>query len=138
MADLSKLCLGCMRELPDGVSECPHCKFSASAENGEDLLPMRTVLSERYIIGKVLSYNGEGVTYIGYDKESDMPVRIREYFPSGLCVRQPDGVEPNLDSIVTYKSELAEFLALARNLGRMRSLSAILPVYDIFEENNTA
>lgn len=138
MADLSKLCLGCMHELPDGVTECPHCKFSADKQNGEDFLPLRTVLSGRYIVGKVLSYNGEGVTYIGYDKESDMPVRIREYFPSVLCTRQPDGVEPNLDAIVTYKTELAEFLALARNLGRMRSLSAILPVYDIFEQNNTA
>lgn len=138
MADLSKLCFGCMHELPDGVTECPHCKFDNTRQNNAEFLPIKAVLSERYVVGKVLSVNGEGVTYIGYDKELNIPVRIREYYPAGLCTRAGNSVEAKPEAYVVYKTEMAEFLKLARNLARMRSLSALLPVYDIFEENETA
>ncbi len=138
MADLSKLCFGCMHELPDGATECPHCKFDNTRQNNAEFLPIKAVLSERYVVGKVLSVNGEGVTYIGYDKELNIPVRIREYYPAGLCTRAGNSVEAKPEAYIVYKTEMAEFLKLARNLARMRSLSALLPVYDIFEENETA
>lgn len=127
-----------MHELPDGATECPHCKFDNTRQNNAEFLPIKAVLSERYVVGKVLSVNGEGVTYIGYDKELNIPVRIREYYPAGLCTRAGNSVEAKPEAYIVYKTEMAEFLKLARNLARMRSLSALLPVYDIFEENETA
>ena len=127
-----------MHELPEGETICPFCKYDGVTPNNENYLPIKTVLQQRYVVGKVLSVNGEGVTYIGFDRELNMPVRIREYYPANVCERCGEIVTANDEQANIYKAELNEFFKLARNLARMRSLSAILPVYDIFEANNTA
>lgn len=140
MADVSKLCPSCMKEITqDGVTECPFCKHPLSMQNDKSLLTVKNTLQSRYVVGRVLSRNGEGATYIGYDTDQNMPVRIREFFPSGLCERGEYGeVVPNEKYALKFNSELNSFLSLARGLARMRSLSALLPVYDIFEQNGTA
>ena len=136
MTDLSELCPGCMSPKADD-DQCRKCGFDGTA-NPDEFLQIKTILSDRYLVGKVLSSNGEGATYMGYDAELDAPVFIREFFPKGLCTREGENVyasEQYSDSFVTHKNEL---LSLARVLARMRNLSAILPVYDIFEQNDTA
>ena len=136
MTDLSELCPGCMSPKADD-DQCRKCGFDGTA-NPDEFLQIKTILSDRYLVGKVLSSNGEGATYMGYDAELDAPVFIREFFPKGLCTREGENVyasEQYSDSFVTHKNE---FLSLARVLARMRNLSAILPVYDIFEQNDTA
>ena len=136
MTDLSELCPGCMSPKADD-DQCRKCGFDGTA-NPDEFLQIKTILSDRYLVGKLLSSNGEGATYMGYDAELDAPVLIREFFPKGLCTREGENVyasEQYSDSFVTHKNE---FLSLARVLARMRNLSAILPVYDIFEQNDTA
>ena len=136
MTDLSELCPGCMSPKADD-DQCRKCGFDGTA-NPDEFLQIKTILSDRYLVGKLLSSNGEGATYMGYDAELDAPVFIREFFPKGLCTREGENVyasEQYSDSFVTHKNE---FLSLARVLARMRNLSAILPVYDIFEQNDTA
>ena len=136
MTDLSELCPGCMSPKADD-DQCRKCGFDGTA-NPDEFLQIKTILSDRYLVGKLLSSNGEGATYMGYDAELDSPVFIREFFPKGLCTREGENVyasEQYSDSFVTHKNE---FLSLARVLARMRNLSAILPEYDIFEQNDTA
>ena len=136
MANLENLCPGCMGVMGDN-EVCSSCGFDGTANNSE-FLQIKTILEDRYFVGKVLSQNGEGVTYMGYDTELEAVVHIREFFPEGLCERDGDSVyttEEYADIFANYKSE---FLSLARVLARMRNLSAILPVYDIFEQNETA
>jgi serine/threonine protein kinase len=138
MAELDNLCMGCMSALPEGESICPHCKFDASSENPESALKLRTVLEGRYIVGKMLSQNGEGITYLGYDAENNLPVRIREYCPAGISQRTRQSVLPITGKEELFAHQLQKFLELARSLARMRGLSAIFPVYDIFEAGSTA
>ena len=136
MANLENLCPGCMGVMGDN-EVCSSCGFDGTA-NSSEFLQIKTILEDRYFVGKVLSQNGEGVTYMGYDTELEAVVHIREFFPEGLCERDGDSVyttEEYADIFANYKSE---FLSLARVLARMRNLSAILPVYDIFEQNETA
>ena len=137
LADLKHLCLGCMRQ-KDTEGPCPHCNFDNDTQNDADYLELRAMLQSRYIVGKLLHFNGEGATYIGYDTQLQAPVQIREYFPRGLCFRS--GAEVFADEGLTdaYDRHRVSFLNLAQALARMRSLTAILPVYDIFEENGTA
>ena len=116
VADLSKLCFSCMHELPEGETICPFCKYDGVTPNNENYLPIKTVLQQRYVVGKVLSVNGEGVTYIGYDRELNMPVRIREYYPANVCERCGEIVTANDEQANIYKAELNEFFKLARNL----------------------
>ena len=45
------LCMGCMRELGE-EKVCPHCGLHADFVQESPLLPLRTVINDRYIIGK--------------------------------------------------------------------------------------
>lgn len=136
--DMQKLCLGCLREKPDFTPECPHCKFDETQANMAKALPLRCELESRYVIGKEISSNGESITYNGFDKEQNTAVRITEYFPATHCERINLFVKYFSESEYIFETYKQSFLELARSLARMRGLSAILPVYDIFEANGTA
>lgn len=135
----NKLCLGCM-EPADGQSVCPHCGYKASSPHIPSYLSPGTVLSERYLIGKVMSYNGEGATYIAYDNVIGCRVTIREYMPDTLCtrVKGTSVISVNHSNLAQYKSLMSEFTELNKVLGRLRTLSNITPSLDIFSANNTA
>ena len=73
--------MGCMNEI-EGNGPCSVCGYNdATDKNSPDFLPTHTLIANRYIVGAVIESNGEGVTYKGYDCNTDTPVRIREYCP---------------------------------------------------------
>ena len=67
--------------------QCPYCGFHADSKQIEPYLPIRTVLGNRYLVGKLLEYNGDGATYMGLDLSTREPVNIREFFPEGIALR---------------------------------------------------
>ena len=56
--------------------------YSDTSPRFPSYLAPRTVINNRYVVGKVLSYNGESVTYIGYDVIGER--KVHEYFPDTL------------------------------------------------------
>ncbi len=133
------LCMGCMREKNEGIVKCLKCGYVDGAPHLPTYLPPRTVLAERYLVGKVLSYNGSGATYIGFDTIMNCKVKIREYMPENLATREkgnPD-VKVNAGSEIQYKSLKMDFMDLARSLVKLGSLSEVEHVNDMFEANNT-
>ena len=98
------------------------------------------MLNDRYIAGKLLSYNGEGATYIGFDKVTGTKVTIKEYMPDTLCSRKKGDpqivVDPN--QLPLYKTYMSEFVELNKALLKARSMTHIQTVLDIFPQNNTA
>ena len=138
MADIDKLCFGCMREKPDFSSECPYCKYDAEKDSVENALPIKTLLQKRYYVGRTLNENGEGITYIAYDALKETPVRIREYFPMGMSQRINTLVKAFSEYGFTFDRGKQEFSALARSLSHMNGFSGLLKILDIFEENGTA
>ena len=62
-----KICLGCMREIGDDVDRCPYCGFSKEDHVPLHLLKPKSVIKNRYVVGKMLKTDGEGITYIGFD-----------------------------------------------------------------------
>lgn len=144
-ADL--ICLLCMREkqFPEQMP-CPHC-------GGDDrmlgvqspALPPRTVLDERYVLGKTLGQGGFGITYRAYDLRMNNTVAVKEYFPSSIVGR--DSTVTNLVTVnavkggraqAEYASGLRHFLNEARRQARMASSPGVVSVTDFFEANNTA
>ncbi len=128
-----------MNPLPQGRTECGICGYPANGENPEAYLRVRTLLSERYLVGRLLETSGDMAVYLGYDQVLKAPIYIREFFPDTLCERAGDGsvaVIPGCEG--TYHEYYEKFRAHARTLARLRELSAIVSVYDIFEQNNTA
>ena len=133
------LCTGCMSPIPAGIPVCPHCGASRDDQNAPEFLPVRSVLSDRYIVGGLRGYSGATACYIGYDQTGKCPVLIYEYLPVGFCARRPDGTvqvaDDHRDAFTLY---LQQFYRTARAVARLRDLNIMVPVYDIFDQNNTA
>ena len=112
-------------ELRSQQTVCPYCGYSENGPRIQSCLPPRSLIGGRYLAGKVLSYNGEGVTYIGYDTVSDRKVSVREFFPDALVTRAEDGktveVRPNCQ--IQFKTYLSDFLEVNEKVARLRSIS---------------
>ena len=89
MANIDRLCPGCMND-NGGEKICSICGYDQSANNENYCLPIKFLLSERYVIGKVVSADLEGITYIAWDNASDSSIHIKEYYPKGIAARNPD------------------------------------------------
>lgn len=138
MENIQNLCMGCMNELEEDGT-CSYCNYNPDSPFLQSYLPPKSILDERYIVGKVLSYNGEGASYIGFDTVTSSKVVIHEYMPDTLCSRtkQSPKIMVKTDSLNKYKTYMSEFAELNKSLSRMRTLSHLVPAIDMFAENNT-
>ena len=82
--------MGCMNPLPDGRTECGICGYRTNGQNPPPALPVRTLLSDRYLVGKLLEIGGDAAVYLGYDEVLKAPIYIREFLPDTLCERNSD------------------------------------------------
>lgn len=131
--------MGCMNPLPAGREECGICGYPAGGINPDKYLQVRTILSDRYLVGRVLEAGGDSALYMGYDTVQKAPVTIREFFPDTLCSREEgDQIVVIAGCERTYQEYLEHFRAHARTMARLRDLPTMIPLYDIFEANNTA
>lgn len=115
---------------------CPHCGYIRDEGTNHRHVEAGTLLQGKYMIGRALSENAEYIGYIGFDEKQNAPVFINEFFPDGLCYRGDDNLV-----VASQKSEflsyVEEFLAYFRALARLREVSSLVKVYDIFRENGT-
>ncbi len=86
--DINKLCLYCMKET-GGQGVCPACGNDADAPVSPNHLPLRTVLNQRYLIGRPVGQDASGVVYNAMDLETDQKVRVREFLPRDSAQRVP-------------------------------------------------
>lgn len=139
MQEYKFLCMGCMCN-SDGETICSNCGYNKNQTQKEYCLKRGIILQNKYIVGKQLQKNGEGISYIGYDIAEKVPVRIREFFPATLCSRIKDSgkvfVTPKFKE--RFCQLMNKFLSTARSLAIFKNLNAVFPIYDIFEANNTA
>ena len=134
-------CLGCME--PFQGYPCPRCGFDPkSVKAAEYALPMVTILSGKYLVGRVLGQGGFGITYIGWDIALERKVAIKEYFPSGQVSRNP-----GTRDLTWYTSEQSQqarqdgmqmFLKEARKMSKVDDIPNVVRVRDLFQENGTA
>lgn len=132
-------CISCMEEKPVGKS-CPNCGYTGEDGGQAPYLKMGVKLQNRYLVGRMLSFNGEGVSYIAYDLAEEAKILVREFFPQTVAFREDDGVTVSAmaggEETFMYAKE--SFLAYTRKVAHCRDFPAILPVFDIFTENGTA
>ncbi|MGN0600834.1 MAG: PASTA domain-containing protein [Oscillospiraceae bacterium] len=134
------LCYGCMEPKDcDENGVCRICGFDENAPSLPSYLAPGITLRDRYVVGKLLSYNGESANYIGFDTITQSKVVIKEYMPDTLCEREAGKsiVDVAPEYVAQYKTLMSEFVELNKTLSKMRSLSHIIPVADMFGDNNT-
>ncbi|MBE6854556.1 MAG: hypothetical protein E7501_02755 [Ruminococcus sp.] len=134
----TKLCYGCMEPL-NPAGHCLYCGYTEDTPSSPDYIKPGTMLHERYLIGVLLGYNGEGATYIAYDTVIGCKVLVREFMPRGLCARVKNAatISVQYNNLAPYKALMVEFTELNKALARQRTLSNINPVLDLLAENNT-
>ncbi len=128
-----------MAKKENGQKVCPVCGYDEQTPSNPMYIIPGTVLRDRYLIGVLLEYNGEGATYAGYDLSTECRVLIREYMPINLCtrVKGKPTISVNYNNLAKYKAFMTEFTELNKSLARLRNDSNINPVLDMFAENNT-
>lgn len=139
MINTDELCMSCMKEIGD-EKLCPYCGFHADSPQIAPYLPIRSTIANRYLVGKLIDYNGDGASYMGWDLSSKMAVVIREFMPDAIASREANKltVVPNPGREALYNDCLQSFTELWRKLMRLTGLSALVEVFAIIEENNTA
>lgn len=139
--NLDNLCMGCMREKPAQMMNCPYCGHEVYYQNKNKQLPVWTVLHNAYLVGKCLGDGGFGITYMGFDMNLQKKVAIKEYFLH-QCADRMHG-----SSMVTtyndnrgnlFMREKGFFIEEARVLAQIDEHPGIVKVINYFEENGTA
>lgn len=132
-----KLCLRCMRRIGNNKS-CPYCQHEANVPQEDPYLPLKTVVGERYLIGKAISMNGEGITYNAFDLELKKPVTLREFFPKGLLTRgEGNYCLVNVGKATEFIDAKDSFVKLWNKLANLKGYTALTPATDIFEDLGT-
>ena len=119
--------------------QCPYCGFHVDSQQPADYLPVRTVIGNRYLVGKLLEFNGDGATYMGLDLTTRETVNIREYFPIGIAVRNQKtlAVSPAEGKEKIFAEYYQSFTELFRKLMRLNGLSALIKVTGVIEGGGT-
>ena len=138
MKDIDNLCLNCFKELTEGAV-CAECGYDNDTQCEPAYLAPKTMLAGKYIVGAFQKHESDAVTYAGYDTQLDKKIIIREFYPKGICSRLEGSMEIHIrqkytDAAGKYKKS---FYKLWTTLEKLHNLSAVVPVYDVFEENET-
>ena len=134
-------CYSCMK-MKEAGGICPYCGSEGGVLNEDHQLPVGTILKEQYLIGKVLGQGGFGITYIGWDRYLEIPVAIKEYFPSGTvsrnCRTSTDVISGSGEVGARFRSSRERFMREVKMLARLSDIPEIVRVKTFFLENNTA
>lgn len=139
MISSDSLCMGCMREI-GAEKKCPHCGFHVDTVQQAPFLPVRTVVANRYLVGRALERNGEGITYIGWDIVEKKAVNLREFNPAAITSRTD--LSPNLQVMLGNEAAFAEmrrsFEEMWAKLAKLSGLSALINVTSVLEDYGTS
>lgn len=139
-------CLCCMREYNESETNCPHCGNSETFKDRQkilmpDALPVGTMLTDRFVVGRVLSCTDFSIIYLAWDLLLYRKVAVREYFPVFSSKREEEKTQ-----VVSLSSETEElfkkgkkaFLEESLNLSKNQDIKEITHIYRCIEENGTA
>lgn len=134
-------CSKCMRELAEECV-CPFCGYDPMAPVSEWALEEGTLLQHgRYQLGAVIGAGGFGITYAAWDHTLQLPVAIKEYFPSSLAGRDTrisDDLVPAEESRTAYELGLERFRRESRILASLQNVKSVVDIFDWFDGNQTA
>ena len=106
----------------------------------EIMLPVGTVLRQRYRIEKYLASGGFGNTYLARDILFDEPVAIKEFFMRSVSNRDTQSLTvsvSNPTNLHDFTSQLEKFRKEAKRLRKLQN-DHIVKVHDLFDEFGTS
>lgn len=133
------LCENCFSEITS--EPCPVCGYSPQDHISDPtVLSSGSVLQGRYAVGRVIGKGGFGVTYLAYDIKHDEKIAVKEYYPYGIALRNPESTIVSVsteEAADIFKSGAEKFYDEARLVAAFNGNPSIVSVYDFFYENDT-
>jgi serine/threonine protein kinase len=141
MVNPQQLCMGCMEDRGSAAT-CSRCGWQegSSADSSMQLQP-RTVLNNRYLLGRVLGQGGYGITYLSWDLFLEGKRAIKEYFPGDICSRSKDERTVKLTrqrQKDVFEYGVNKFVEEGKALERFKEYPGIVKCLDFFYANETA
>jgi serine/threonine protein kinase len=135
------VCMGCMKD-KGSVESCPYCNWlEGTAPESTLHLPPRSVLQDKYVIGRVLGQGGFGITYLAWDSLLDRKLAVKEFFPRELATRNSENNTVTVHSSSfdeQFSYGLDKFLDEAKTLAKFDNHPNVIAVKDFFRANGTA
>lgn len=140
--EATKYCPDCFAWIPKAAEVCAVCGYLQPTQQNPLYLLPQISLRKQYLIGRVLGHGGFAVTYLGYDRNLDVKVAIKEYFPREFATRSGEAgavILPNdhPEAKGFYEYGLQKFVEEARLLSQLRH-AHIIKVLNLFEISGTA
>lgn len=134
-----QLCYRCMKPNAN-TAVCTYCSDNSNIPNEPHQLAAGTVLNGRYFIGRPLGQGGFGITYTGMDLQTDSRIAVKEFFPSGIVMRDTSSKVRILRAgdNSCFEKHRERFLREYQTLSGLSGIAQIVNVSDFFLENNTA
>ena len=133
------ICAGCFTETSD-ENICYSCGRNLSESSHEIALKKGTVLKDRYVIGKLNTFDDLVNRYTAYDKVEGKIVLVTEYMPKILASRTDSTAELNIASennYPNYNNGLQTFSSAASYF-KETTQKGMQKCFDVFYENFTA
>ncbi len=133
------ICISCFEEKHDEL--CEKCGFAEElAGRSKYVLPARTVLDGKYLVGEVVNSDRDAVEYKALNLSNNCIVEIQEYFPREIVCRASDGLSVSIISKKNTEMFNKNVSKIGSNALRMYEFSGspyIVNIFDCFEDNNT-
>lgn len=133
-----RYCPCCLSEL---VNIDEKCKCGKTAQALPKALPFNTLLRGRYVVGGSISHDDQKFVYRALDTKLKRRVTIQEFFPFNDVNREYNGFNVKVchsSSEERVWRARRHFVQNSQFLARLNSITGIIQIYDIFEENDTA
>ncbi len=140
MTENKNYCMGCMKEISPDETVCPHCSYNALSSQTTPFLGKGSIISGKYLVGKVESFSVDSITYIGLDTETGTTVSIIEFYPEKIVSRPLGTAEVNIKMGYEemFRATLQSFIDLWTDLKETVGFACLPQVTDILLFNATA
>ncbi len=131
-----KYCKYCFAQLNSDTEFCTECGFNGHLKDNKGTLEIGTRLKDRYVLGGVFSQGGGFISYYAHDTITEKSVKITEFFPKLLILRQ--GTKIISRSSENKEKYEAAVLKLHNIFEKLKQISSdsILDISDCFSENS--
>ncbi|MFI3212872.1 MAG: FHA domain-containing serine/threonine-protein kinase [Eubacteriales bacterium] len=124
------------------AAKCEYCGYIKLSDVGMNLmLPVGTILHQKYLVGRVLGAGGFGVTYLAKDMSTGDKVAIKEYMPAMCAVRAQDGktiTASGPENKKIFEHGITVFNREVETLKQFVQTESIVQVNDSFSANGTS
>ena len=140
MTENKNYCMGCMKEISPEETVCPHCSYNTLSSQTAPFLSKGSIISGKYLVGKVESFSVDSITYIGLDKETETTVSIIEFYPEKIVSRPMGATEVGIKMGYEelFRTALQSFIDLWTDLKETVGFACLPQVTDILLYNSTA